>query len=439
MSIITKPKRIILGQRLASDYASSAPPTGPSDPVSQSVSKGQNAPLGIYAKSSSPQPPLICDKLLKNQNVRNQKLLLQNDIRKFVMLNSGFSPSDIIDLDDYNSLHRVVKCVRGRVTPNVEVKKSTNNGKAFYKGLFTCGSVWACPVCSSKIQEVRRKEISTAVDWGYENDFMIIMVTFTFPHNSFQKPSDLLLKQSAAFKSLRSGKAFDQFKKAACFQGLIRSLEITHGSNGWHPHTHELWFLSKETDRQFFEDFLINRWENSCSKQGLIPRGKLKAFRKRAVNFRWNCSTSDYLAKQDDDRNFWGIDREMSSPSSKFSDKTVHPFQLIHFANLGDENSAHKFIEYIEAMKGKAQIFWSRGFKKRVGVIDSSDSEIAEQTDDDPIDISELDIHAWNVVLDKKARSLILNLAEKGGREAIDDWLSSYGLNSAAYIPVFKL
>ena len=27
------------------------------------------------------------------------------------------------------------------------------------------------------------------------------------------------------------------------FKGLIRSLEVTHGANGWHPHTHELWFL----------------------------------------------------------------------------------------------------------------------------------------------------------------------------------------------------
>lgn len=442
MRSITKPKRVILGQKLAADYEPSAQSQGyfqGDSLVSQpSGSRGQNGPLGIYTESSSPLPPEIDEKILKNQILRHQKIVLQNDIRKLVMKDAGFSPSDIVDLDDYNSLHRIVKCARTRVSPNVEVKKSVQNSKAFYKGVSHCGSVWACPLCSSKFQEVRRKQISQAVDWGYETGLVVVMATLTFPHQDFHKVSDLLTKQSAALKSFRAGNVFDKFKKRTGFKGLIRSLEITYGSNGWHPHTHELWFIDPQTDPDYFRDFIINRWENACSKQGLIPRGKLKAFRKRAIDVQWDCSTSDYLAKQDDDRNFWGVDREMSSASSKTVAKTIHPFQLVHQANLGDETAAQKFIEYIEAMKGKAQIFWSQGLKKTVGIVDVSDSEILD-SHDEAVDISELDIHAWNTVLDKKARSLILNLAEQGGRQAIDDWLASHNLNSAAYIPVFKL
>ncbi len=71
------------------------------------------------------------------------------------------------------------------------MKLSKEHKKAFYTGLAVCGSVWSCPVCTAKIQERRRLEISKGMDKAYESGLKCVMVTLTFPHMSFQKLDDL--------------------------------------------------------------------------------------------------------------------------------------------------------------------------------------------------------------------------------------------------------
>ena len=73
---------------------------------------------------------------------------------------------------------------------------------------------------------------------------------------------ELLLKQRQAFIYLRKGKQWDKFKSKNAFDGLIRSLEITYGLlNGWHPHTHELWFVSDKVDEVDFVDYVKRKME----------------------------------------------------------------------------------------------------------------------------------------------------------------------------------
>jgi len=45
----------------------------------------------------------------------------------------------------------------------VQVHKTCEHNKAFYTGLMACGSVWHCPVCSSKVSERRRVELQGAL------------------------------------------------------------------------------------------------------------------------------------------------------------------------------------------------------------------------------------------------------------------------------------
>ena len=40
----------------------------------------------------------------------------------------------------------------------------------------------------------------------------------------------------------------------------------------------------------------------------------------------------------------------------------MHPFQL------AIDNKQALFIEYVNAIRGKAQLFWSRGLKSKVGI-----------------------------------------------------------------------
>ena len=49
-----------------------------------------------------------------------------------------------------------------------------------YKGLKICGSVWACPLCASKVQERRRQEVAQAIGWATELGKGCAMVSYTF-------------------------------------------------------------------------------------------------------------------------------------------------------------------------------------------------------------------------------------------------------------------
>jgi len=400
--------------------------------------KPQNGALGIYAKSSSLAPSLNCDISLKKQKLRDQKFTLQNYIRALVLYDEGYSSKDVIPLDEYKNLHRVVKCVRSRVQPCVELKKESSTSRAFYKGLFTCGSVWACPVCSSKIQQVRREEVSQALDWANSNSLTPVMVTFTFPHYSFNDVDTLLKKQALAFKYFRSGSSFQKFKTSIGLEGFIRSLEITYGFNGWHPHTHELWFFDSSFTSQKegaaslggdAESYIRDRWEYACVKAGLIPRGKLKEFRKHSVDFRYSVTSGDYFNKQDDESNFWGLDSEMTLSSLKKGKSTIHPFELVQLSKNGDVSAGKKFVDYVYATKGKAQLFWSMGLKKKVLIEEKSDDEIASSESQESFSIGDLEVFAWQKILEKRARSYILTLAENGGFDAVESWLNDNGVN----------
>lgn len=310
--------------------------------------------------------------------------------------------------------HRSTLCKHALTGSQVAVLRSKQHGKAFFDGLQTCGNVWTCPVCAAKVQERRRLEIAKAMEHFYKKgERQAVMVTFTFPHKNFMKLSDLLNKQTEAFKFLRKGKQWDKFKEKNCFEGLIRSLEVTYGVNGWHPHTHELWFVNSKVDEVKFVEDVKEKWKKSCIKSGLLDANdlnQLKAFEEYSVDMRFNCDTSDYLAKVDNKDNlksYWGADRELAKATSKGKreGKGMHPFQLVV------DNKYDLFIEYVDAIRGKAQLFWSRGLKSKVGIDDKTDEELSKEKEDNAI-ITMISKPEWFIIRKKEKRAEILNVAE---------------------------
>ena len=72
-----------------------------------------------------------------------------------------------------------------------------------------------------------------------------LMITFTFPHVKTQALDDILTRFKDALDEMRANGSWRRYFKSIDFEGLITSTEITHGFNGWHPHTHELYFVKK--------------------------------------------------------------------------------------------------------------------------------------------------------------------------------------------------
>jgi hypothetical protein len=332
------------------------------------------------------------------------------------------------ELEFPHNFHRVAKCKWTRVEPFVRVK-AESSGSAFYSGLTACGSVWACPVCSAKVQQARRDEIAQVIAWARENGKQAVMVTFTHPHQVGDSLEGQLSSQAKALRQFKSGKAFQKFKQRVGFVGMVRTLEVTYGRNGWHPHTHELWIVDQDVQPADVKLFVQNRWLTVCKKAGMVADGQELPFLDHSVDYHFDADSSDYLAKQDDDSN-WSIAEEMSLSGVKTQGKTVHPFALLEWAADGDRRASALFLEYIQGMHGKRQVYWSPGLKKLSGVDVASDEEAAEMEDPEATTVACLEMFTWKFICETGSRSLVLDLAEKGGYSAVAEWLESHGYQS---------
>lgn len=361
---------------------------------SNAVDSGLCPPLGNTAKSSPPT------KLQENRAKRFELL----SVARSIFIAEGVKQG----LKHASDFHRTACCKYHPVGSHVAVHRSKAVSKAFFTGLQTCGSVWACPVCAAKIQEKRRIEVAKAVSYAYANDLQPVLVTLTFPHKFADSLKDLLKAQADALARLRKGKQWDKFKAEINFSGLIRSLELTFGANGWHPHTHELWFVGKDVDPELIKEEVVDRWWSACTRAGLVTDDDLHSFYRHAVDVKGNCSASDYLAKQDSSKH-WGVDREVAKASSKQGKASgLHPF-----AFLTEENrNPSRWLEYTQAIKGKSQLFWSHGLKATMCIADKSDQELAEESTEGADMLGMLSPDDWRAIRKAEKRSEVLDIAE---------------------------
>lgn len=408
-------------------YAKSSPPPLPLPSAGVKEGPQGGAPViatGGADSAAGPSPELR----KKLQATRAERYALQATARRIVS-----AAGRRAGLQYGHDYHRVAKCKHiTHGSEGVGVHASQEYGSAFFSNLITCGSISACPVCAPKISERRREEIAQAVSWAYANNLQPVMVTLTFPHRAWHKLGVLLKQQAHALAMLRKGKQWDKFKKRVCFRGLIRALECTHGENGWHPHTHELWFVAKDVQGPEMQVEVLKKWMSACARAGLLDLSDVRqvaAFTAHAVDVKDNCNASDYLAKQDDSKH-WGVDRELSSASTKDGRKKgMHPFGLLALASAGDVRAARLYLAYILAFKGKRLLFWSPGLKAQVGVDDLTDETLAEQQRDKADLLGRLTDDDWRTVREAGKRSQILDAAENGGWIAVEALLEQLTLD----------
>lgn len=359
--------------------------------------------------------------------------------------------------------HRCAKCMYIECSSDITLFKSKEHQRCFLSGLVTCGSVWGCPVCSAKIQERRRLEVAWAMDWHYgertpsklnddlkakleifnskigkknPNPGKCAMATLTFPHTQFDNLEDLILKQRKALKLFRGGRAYQKFLKDIGYVGLIRSLEIVYGKNGYHPHTHELWLISDSVDAEKFKKQILIFWRNACIKAGLLKpldffdRKSLEKhhyFWKHSVDVKDWCSNSDYLNKMDDSKH-WGIDRELAKASSKDGrQKGIHPFGFLKLYSEGSEKHRALYLDYILTVTKLRcrQLHFSSGLKRLIGVKEMTDEEIALKQDDEALYLTHISSEDWKIIRKYDPQGNILILGQTGGAKAVNDYIQS--------------
>lgn len=389
--------------------------------------------------------------------------------------------------------HRRVKDVE----KGVEVYKHDITGKAGYAGLQKCSSVHVCPVCSSRITEIRRKELQTAIDMHVEGGGEVLHMVLTIPHSRFDSLSTILGQMIQAKRDFYNAPRYITRKTVRGIKlpptgwsidhgviGRVDSLEITYGRNGWHPHYHVLLFLDKPlltedeneqilsvkmstlealkhatTEQEVkkirkkckkiislimkpYKDPLFEIWETACVAAGL-DKPDADAFALQGGN-----EAGMYVAKfGDEDKGKWvpgaGASMELAKGSNKSAraERSLTPFDMLRNIIAGDDvyrfmlstclmsygcncelTYTDLFFSYAGATRGKKQLHWSLGLKKRFGLDEKDDDEINTHVDAKDIWLAGLDVDDWRFTMRFGMRARLLDLAEKGGVAAVKEY-----------------
>lgn len=315
--------------------------------------------------------------------------------------------------------HRIAACHSNPIKNAKTVDVWAKQGVALpghFQGLQTCALSWLCSVCAPKIAERRSTEIEYAMTVCNAQGGQVLMPTFTAPHQRKDSLDQTLDRIKSALRSMGMSRRYKQLQDRLHVQGRITATEITHGeANGWHPHFHELWFFERAgVNLVDLESELFTMWHAACLKFGLGAPS-----RKHGVVVQDGSRAAHYVSKMGDKE--WGLADEIAKASSKGGrGGSRSAWQLLDCMIDPEATPAHQkraeglFREYAEATKGRRQLSWSPGLKKRYAIADMNDEELCAQVEEDSVLIAEISLDAWRAIRLQKMQAHILNAVQYG-------------------------
>jgi len=313
---------------------------------------------------------------------------------------------------------RVATCLRWirRGETAVEILHSASEGQAHYSRLEVCGSVWLCAVCAAKVAEERRKELRQAVEHCAGNGGGVLHLTFTVRHNRGHDLAGLVESFTKAYSRMVGHSAYrKQIKDTYQVMGAVRSLEVTHGINGWHPHHHVLMFVGRplsDDEMRRLERDIYALWERAAAREKLsMNRAGLTVQGARAA--------AGYIAK-------WGAEEELTKSHLKSGrGGSRSPWDLLGDYLDGDDQAGALWRDYAAVFKGRRQLVWSAGLRALLGLEDeTSDAAAAAALPNDAKHLGWVAFDDWLLVLRWQLRGDLLNLAAAGDWAIVADFLA---------------
>jgi hypothetical protein len=203
----------------------------------------------------------------------------------------------------------------------------------------------------------------------------------------------------------------------------VRALEVTNGSNGWHPHIHELLFLPVGADLVECERRLRLLWSASLIAAGQSSNEHGLDFSNSGKDI------ADYIAKWGKDPR-WSAAAELTKSNTKISKENRSPAALLADYTYSDDKRAGRlWLEYAEHFHGKRQLVWSPGARGFLGLdAERSDEDIAADVSAYGVRLLRLSVAQWAGIIANDARSEVLTLAGGGLVGPVWDFLIALGL-----------
>lgn len=306
---------------------------------------------------------------------------------------------------------------------NVILCGSESQHKAHLRNVAMCGSVWTCPVCSSRITEQRREELKSALKSAY----LPVMVTLTLQHDRDETLLELVTALRDAFRKLKSGKAWMLAREKYSIKAYVTALEITFGlENGWHPHLHMLMWLDMDKE-QFKHDELKS--ELSRRYRALLAKSGKYASDEYGIDVRsGNADAGDYVSK-------WSLELEMTkSPVKLGRGEHLSPFQLLELSRNGNAYAGELFKQYAHVMTGRKQLTWSQHARDILSIgEEKTDEQLALELElapepDDTKELMSFTKSTWSKIVRLRLVPDLLRVADSCNVEAIYGFLELHGI-----------
>ena len=314
-------------------------------------------------------------------------------------------------------VHQVRNCLRARISKKkgVTLFYNVEREQANFGNLQRCYSVWNCPICSMTITEGRRTELKQGLSNWTDAGGHAYLVTFTSSHHRGDDLDHLVNCQKKAFKKFWEKTITVKRLKRLGYKGRIVATEVPWGEkNGWHPHYHMIFFFDHEINAQGLQTELALQWQGACIKAGAKAPDLI-----HGVDVRNGTYAAKYVSK-------WGLEEEVTKGHLKKGlNGSLTPFDLLRGAST---NNHYKtlFKEFADVFKGKQQLVWSKGLKELLGIKKVTDEEIIEETEKTSIEVRELPLKIWDLILKYEKRAYVLELVEKdykNGTSLLNDFV----------------
>lgn len=328
-----------------------------------------------------------------------------------------------------------------------------------FSGLTTCGRVWLCPVCNSKVMAKRSLEIGLVLAWAAINDLHVIWGSLTLRHNRFSKLGRLLELERDAWRIVMNSKPWQKSNATArvdhvhgtcdrdCERvydtilterdgrvGYIRAAELTLGANGWHPHFHPIILFrgTVEAAARLARE-VVTAWVAGVTRLGgeALESGA-QQLRVLGVD-EVTSELANYVTKSTYDASTLSLEAVWSQSKigrGRPKETQAHWVLLAAIAQgLADE--AGRWEELESATFGHRMITWSRGLRAFAGLgREKEDDELAGEevgTLDDTVAV--ITPAGWRHVRDTpEALAAILGSLESRGFDAMVDVLDEWGV-----------
>ena len=130
-------------------------------------------------------------------------------------------------LQEVTTMPRLKACGQVSMVDGGEVEVRRGDGSAAYAGLVTCGSVWMCPVCSSKIARERAEELTRLMEWNTARGGSVALMTLTMRHFRGQRLRELRRALTKAWAHVTASRGWKHARKQAGMDGYVRATEAT--------------------------------------------------------------------------------------------------------------------------------------------------------------------------------------------------------------------